>query len=349
MKSFFSSNFLRLISGTALAFLSFVATAFAERQDQKMARDMAKVAEELISSIGQPPSARLCYEFKSERRQNWHFFPNWSGRTGIPLNQLSSSQRALVMNLLNLLLSSEGFADQEKVRLIHGVRKDLQAPDNPRHLYYISIFGTPSFESSWGWRMEGHHLSFNCTLVEGKYFSVTPSFWGASPVRVNMGKYKGLEVFEKECSLSLALVHSFTDGQKREASAKSDNGPDAVSRVFRDDFLDEPGIAFDQLNQSQRSILQELIFLFAKKYRPEIIEQIESRKKILDPSLLRFSYLYSQRGGYVSYFCIVSSEYLIEFDNQGGNHIHAAWRDFDGDFGRDLIGEHLESERQALP
>ena len=87
MKSFSSSNFLRLLSGTALAFLSFVATAFAERQDQKMARDMAKVAEELISSIGQPPSARLCYEFKSERRQNWHFFP----RRGLQIRKKSAS------------------------------------------------------------------------------------------------------------------------------------------------------------------------------------------------------------------------------------------------------------------
>jgi hypothetical protein len=32
--------------------------------------------------------------------------------------------------------------------------------------------------------------------------------------------------------------------------------------------------------------------------------------------------------------------FLIEFDNSGGNHIHTVWRDFEGDFGRDLLREH---------
>ncbi len=33
---------------------------------------------------------------------------------------------------------------------------------------------------------------------------------------------------------------------------------------------------------------------------------------------------------------------LIEYDNvqNSANHIHAVWRDFDGDFGRDVLGQH---------
>jgi hypothetical protein len=35
--------------------------------------------------------------------------------------------------------------------------------------------------------------------------------------------------------------------------------------------------------------------------------------------------------------------FLIEFDNtqNNGNHIHSVWRDFNGDFGRDLLREHV--------
>ena len=43
-------------------------------------------------------------------------------------------------------------------------------------------------------------------------------------------------------------------------------------------------------------------------------------------------------------FVSLATEYLIEFENIGGNHVHAARRDFDGDFGRDLIKEHLSKE-----
>ena len=36
--------------------------------------------------------------------------------------------------------------------------------------------------------------------------------------------------------------------------------------------------------------------------------------------------------------------FLIEFDNtqNDGNHVHSVWRDFKGDFGRDLLREHLQ-------
>ena len=36
--------------------------------------------------------------------------------------------------------------------------------------------------------------------------------------------------------------------------------------------------------------------------------------------------------------------FLIEFDNtqNNGNHVHSIWRDFTGDFGRDLLRDHLQ-------
>jgi hypothetical protein len=34
----------------------------------------------------------------------------------------------------------------------------------------------------------------------------------------------------------------------------------------------------------------------------------------------------------------------LEYDNtqNNNNHIHAAWRDFDGDFGEDLLRKHYK-------
>ena len=31
--------------------------------------------------------------------------------------------------------------------------------------YYVSVFGDPGTQAPWGWRIEGHHLSLNFTLV----------------------------------------------------------------------------------------------------------------------------------------------------------------------------------------
>ncbi|MBK8830484.1 MAG: DUF3500 domain-containing protein [Saprospiraceae bacterium] len=39
--------------------------------------------------------------------------------------------------------------------------------------------------------------------------------------------------------------------------------------------------------------------------------------------------------------------FLIEFDNttHNANHIHIVWRDFNGDFGVDLLKEHYENTK----
>jgi len=321
----------------------FLATK-SKAESEKIAYDLARTAEELMTSSEKQKGVNLTYSFEDPSRENWHFFPNWSGRTGVPLYRLSKDQRILVQKMVELLLSEDGFLEYENLRLIHGIRKDLNAPDNPKHRYSISIFGKPSIKSTWGWRLEGHHLSLNCTLVDGQTFSITPSFWGASPVRVSSGKYAGMELFVQEQELSLKLVNSLSASQKQQAKVGSGNGPEAVSRVSRKEYENLPGIRFLELTEGQQDWVEQLILLFAEKYRPAIVEQINDRKKIFDPSNLRFSYVFSSPG-YISYFCIITSEYLIEFDNQGGNHIHAAWRDFDGDFGRGLLSEHLVKER----
>ncbi|HIA50086.1 MAG TPA: DUF3500 domain-containing protein, partial [Acidobacteria bacterium] len=39
---------------------------------------------------------------------------------------------------------------------------------------------------------------------------------------------------------------------------------------------------------------------------------------------------------------IQGPSFLIEYDNtqNGANHIHSVWRDFNGDFGEDLLAAH---------
>jgi len=39
---------------------------------------------------------------------------------------------------------------------------------------------------------------------------------------------------------------------------------------------------------------------------------------------------------------------MVEFDDtqDNANHIHSVWRDFDGDFGLDLLKEHYQSSHR---
>jgi hypothetical protein len=59
---------------------------------------------------------------------------------------------------------------------------------------------------------------------------------------------------------------------------------------------------------------------------------------------IRFGWAGSTKAGKPHYYRIQGKSFLVEFDNvqNGANHIHTVWRDFNGDFGRDLIKEHYE-------
>jgi hypothetical protein len=45
------------------------------------------------------------------------------------------------------------------------------------------------------------------------------------------------------------------------------------------------------------------------------------------------------------YYRVQGPTFLVEYDNtqNNANHIHSVWRDFNGDFGRDLLREHYQN------
>ena len=40
------------------------------------------------------------------------------------------------------------------------------------------------------------------------------------------------------------------------------------------------------------------------------------------------------------YYIIHSPDFIIEYDNKSGNHIHAIWREKGNDFGEDILKSH---------
>ncbi|MEX2467161.1 MAG: DUF3500 domain-containing protein, partial [Gemmatimonadota bacterium] len=49
------------------------------------------------------------------------------------------------------------------------------------------------------------------------------------------------------------------------------------------------------------------------------------------------------------YYRVQGPTFLIEYDNtqNGANHIHSVWREFEGDFGRDLLRDHIREVHQG--
>ena len=85
---------------------------------------------------------------------------------------MSESQRSRAHALLELGLSDRGYEMTTAIM----ARETLRRAD-PLD-YYVSIFGTPSPDGTWSWRVEGHDLSLNFTFLKGSLVASTPSFFG---------------------------------------------------------------------------------------------------------------------------------------------------------------------------
>ena len=103
--------------------------------------------------------------------------------------------QALGLALLRTGLSHTGVAKAQAIMQLELVLKELEKDSRGAVAiatnYFVTIFGEPSADKSWGWRFEGHHLSFNFTIVDGKHVFFAPSFIGTNPAEVRTGPAQG--------------------------------------------------------------------------------------------------------------------------------------------------------------
>lgn len=58
-----------------------------------------------------------------------------------------------------------------------------------------TVLGTPGSRDPWGWRVEGHHISLDFTIVNGTLVAPSPTFFGSNPAEVREGPKKGLPLW----------------------------------------------------------------------------------------------------------------------------------------------------------
>lgn len=323
---------------------------------EDVAAEMATAADRFVMSLDDAQRDQAVLEFKSPKRTFWHYFPSTmlqsqGGRTGLAIKEMTPEQRVLAHALVSTALSHKGYQQAMTIVTLEAILRDLQNgnPARDPELYHVAIFGTPSTEETWGWTFEGHHLSVNVTLVDGQRFCVTPSFFGSNPAKVREGPFQGVEALAVEQNLARQLVKSLSPEQRKLAVIATDAPRDILTGADRevkaDRFQPPQGIALDKLSQSQQKMLLELVNEFAGKYRPPIIEQIDRRTPIADGRGMHFAWAGGFEPGQGHYYRIQTPDFLFEYDNtQGGaNHVHAVWRQFDGDFGEDLLRKHYET------
>ena len=288
------------------------------------------------------------FEFDDSSRTRWHYLPAASfSRPGISLAELNEKQKELLFSMLQEFLSHSGYNKTKQIISLEEVLVELGGSPRlrDREQYFTAFYGNPVKDSLWSWSFQGHHISLNFT-VSDNLISMTPRFLGANPATVPRGKRKGLRTLDREEDYGLELINSMTEKQREQAIFSSNTFYDiTTTNAVEVNPPELAGIKMKDLNDSQRQILLNLIDEYLSAMPGELaLKRMENLKKE-EFDEIRFGWAGATKAGVAHYYRIQGKTFLVEFDNSqnGANHIHTVWRDFDGDFGRDLIRDHYRS------
>ncbi|HYR58564.1 MAG TPA: DUF3500 domain-containing protein, partial [Chthoniobacteraceae bacterium] len=265
----------------------------------------------------------------------------------LPLKDLTYEQRLLAQGLLASGLSARGYTKAVSIMSLEAVLKELENdttgkrdPEN----YFVSIFGKPGV-APWGWRVEGHHLSLNYAIAGDDAPTMTPSFFGTNPGEVRTGPRTGTRILGTEEDLGRALVKSLSEEQRKIAVVLPEAPKEILNDPKRTDPTNPEGIPQSQLTPEQSATLVKLIREYLFRCRPDVASEDWAKIEKNGLDKLRFTWAGGLELGQPHYYRVQGGHFILEYDNtqNDANHVHSIWRDFDHDFGGDLLKAHIDA------
>jgi Protein of unknown function (DUF3500) len=338
--------FLRL---TAIGVGALLLTSAYTRMSSSSVMETA--AKNFLAALTAEQKAKATYKFEADERFDWHFIPKV--RKGLPLREMTPTQKRLAGALLAAGLSQQGYIKATSIMSLDDVLRQMEvgnatAPQRDPEGYFFTIFGEPSAASPWGYSVEGHHVSQNYTVVGGKVQD-SPSFFGSNPAIIKEGPRKGMRVLAAEEDAARDLMAALDAEQQKAAIVDKTAYKDIITAASRKAALagQASGLAGSKMNQKQFALLTSLIEVYADNM-PEQLAQ--ARMELVKKAGKNIQFAWAgvlERGG-PHYYRVQSPAFLIEYDNtqNDANHIHSVWRDINGDFGLDLLKAHYQSSHK---
>jgi len=305
---------------------------------------MTECAKRFLAALDPDQRAKASMPFESDERMVWYYVPH--DRLGLPLKEMSPFQKLLATALLSAGLSQSGYIKAVTIMSLDEVLKLMEngtGPVRDSERYFFTIFGTPSDQGVWGYRVDGHHLSQNYTVANGKVVD-GPSFFGANPAEVRQGPRAGLRTLAHEDDLGLEVIAACTEEQRKAAIIAEKAYNDILTTNSRKAALRggaPSGLSASKMAAKQFDALRALLEDYAGNVPGDLAE---ARLAQIDKAGrdIFFAWAGGINRGDPHYYRVQTPAFLIEFDDtqDGANHIHSVWRDFNGDFGVDLLQQH---------
>jgi hypothetical protein len=209
-----------------------------------LAAAMRAAVRGLVGRLDTEQRRQLVFPFDGDMHKRWTYLPGQ--RPGLRLGDLSDEQLEPALGLLQLVHSVRGWSDTQLVIRIEAVRRELslQQPgragvDPYRDLpYTLVVLGDPTSTDPWAWRINGHHLLAQATVV-GDQVNGVPHFFGAEPVdvcnAVSLAYAIPIAVFDLDQVTGNLTVRHATGTETYATFAGDTETPEAGEVIFADD------------------------------------------------------------------------------------------------------------------
>lgn len=311
------------------------------------------LANRFISTLGEDQKKKLMYDFDGDERYNWHFVPR-NDRKGVMINELTEPQKKAAFDLLRAYLSNSGYKKTRDIIQLEILLKQIENRPEDDHYrdpgkYFLTIFGKPAADKAWGWRFEGHHISFNFSTYKDKVTASTPNFLGSNPAIVLSGPQKGLQILKNETETGFLLIGSLNPQQLKKAVFAEEVPADIVTSNSRKATIAQVcGIAYNELDKKQQALFMQLLSIYVNRYTKNFADDMmeEIRQAGLEKLHFAWAGVRKQTTGKPYYYCIQGPTIIIEYDNtqNNANHVHTAVRDLNHDFGGDELLKHYKED-----
>lgn len=208
---------------------------------------MYEAAARLLDAVDEPQRSDLAWAWPSDdERTRWFYTPTDHG--GLPLADMTPPQQRMAFQLMATGMSTAGFVTASTIIGLENVLDHVEGftaswgrrRGRDPQLYYVRLFGVPSADGSWAWRIGGHHLSLNFTIIDGELGGSTPLFLGADPASAPLLGPHPLRPLEGVEDLARDLVRSF-DAHQRASAIVSPRAPTDLVLVNRPYLTDGDG------------------------------------------------------------------------------------------------------------
>lgn len=323
--------------------VSFAMGALFFGRDQAPAPSGVKItsaAQSFLKTLNDDQRRRCIFAYDSDERLNWHYIPR--PRKGIPLRDLEGDARKAAHALIRSSLSEAGYDQalnvmslEEILYLLEGGDREKRRANRDPGKYYISIFGKPAMKGTWGWRLEGHHVSLNYTITDGRVVASTPEFFGANPALVDAGPKRKIRVLgpEEDIARQILLLCNAEQAKTMHISPQAPN--DIRSRGTKQPETTPPvGLPVARMSKAQKKLMSRLLAEYLKNMPADVERERRSKIDKAGVEKIHIAWWGDKRPNKRHAYRVQGPTFLIEYNNtqNDANHLHTVWRDMSGDF-----------------